>query len=111
MGKLGCLLLLALGACGPHVTFLDEHTGSEPVRSDYGDKPTWSLTEGVAVALTMTPTDAHVTFTSDDMSIVRVQETSKPGTFVIMPFNPGQTVVHVRGDTTRSFDVTVRPQP
>lgn len=103
--------LLMSVACGPNVTFLDESTGNEPVRSDYGDKDQWSLTEGVAVALTMTPKDANVSFTSDDATIVRVQETTTRGTFMIMPFSAGSTVVHVKGDAVRTFNVTVKPQP
>ena len=104
-------LFLTAVACGPNVKFLDESTGTEPVRSDYGDKPTWNLTEGITVVLKMTPQDAHVTFTADDTAIVRVQETSTRGTFMVMPFNPGSTIVHVKGDAQRTFNVVVKPQP
>jgi hypothetical protein len=106
-----CFLVAASVACGPNVRFLDEATGTEPVRSDYGDKPSWTLTEGITVVLKMTPQDANVSFTSDDPAIVRVQETSTRGTFMVMPFNPGKTIVRARGDAMRTFNVEVKPQP
>ncbi len=105
------VLLIAMLACGSHVTLASRSTTSEPVSSTYGDVDTWSLTEGVAVALTMTPSDAHVTFVADDNTVVRVQETSARGTFIVMPLSAGSTKLHARGDFTRNFSVTVLAQP
>lgn len=104
-------LFLLLGACGPNVEFQSEHLSMEPVASVYGAASSWSLTEGVAVALTMTPADAHVTFVADNDAIVRVQETSLRGTFIVMPTTPGTTKLHARGDSSKTFTVEVTAQP
>ncbi len=104
------LVLLFLAACGPNVSFDKHETGSEPVPSTYGNVASWSLTEGVAVALTMRPSDANVTFVADDTTIVRVQETSSRGTFIVMPLSPGKTTLRTRGESARAFSVEVHAQ-
>jgi len=102
--------LLAIG-CGPTVSFEERTIASQPITSTYGNIETWSLTEGVAVALTTRPNDAHVSFTADDSTIVRVQETSERGTFIVIPTSPGTTKLHAHGDSQRIFTVNVKAQP
>jgi hypothetical protein len=107
------VLLVATFAtgCGPNVQFESEHLSLEPVSSSYGDVESWSLTEGVAVVLKTQPADSHVTFDADDTAVVRVQETSRRGTFIVMPTSPGTTKLHAHGDSQRVFTVTVKAQP
>lgn len=104
------LLLFLVGACGPSVRFESEHLSPEPGTSTYGEVESWSFTEGVAVVLTIQPADAKVTFAADDAAIVRVQETSRRGTFIIMPTAPGTTKLRARGDSQRVFTVSVASQ-
>jgi hypothetical protein len=111
MGRIAFLLLLGAAACGPNVQFESEHLSLEPVSSSYGEAESWSLTEGVAVVLDLKPADSHVTFSADDAAIVRVQETSRRGTFIIMPTAPGTTKLHSSGDSQRVFTVNVKAQP
>ena len=113
MGKAIVFALLILGAtaCGPNVEFESERLSTEPGSSTYGAIESWSLTEGVAVVLKVTPADSHVTFAADDTAIVRVQETSRRGTFIVLPTLPGTTKLHARGDSQRVFTVNVKAQP
>ncbi len=105
------VLLLLLAACGPNVEFQSQRLSMEPGNSIYGETDSWSLTEGIAVSLAIKPSDAHVTFVADDDSIVRVQETSRRGTFIVMPTLPGTTTLHARGDSQKTFTVSVTAQP
>ena len=106
------LVLLAIG-CGPSVEFRSHTLNEAPpgLTSSVGNQPSWTLTEGIAVAIDIVPNDAHVTFSADDNTVVRVQETSDRGTFVVIPTSAGTTKVHVHGDSSRIFDVSVKAQP
>lgn len=110
MRKALVILCLSMG-CGRSVTFNPLRTTGEPFpETSYGHTDAWSLREGAAVALTMQPKDAHVTFVADDDTVVRVHETSAKGTFIVMPLAPGKTILHARGDSAQAFSVDVRAQ-